>query len=380
MILSDIYPKKDHSFYDLKNEESIVKISWSKDYEKDYSYLADNYLKCGYELCKEIVSSNTNRVKSDMWFLPSVYILRQSIELALKALICKISDRNKQIQEVFQDCKHNLYKLFQICMKSNDNNLDESELAWLDNYLSNLENIDEKSDLFRFPFNNAFLSQYEDKFLDIPEMVNNLLQCYLLINKCLNKNNQSKTFKIDLDRDYGFLQFANSGIGNCHLWVLQDFYDSDKKIIGYSEAANYLLFECKDIPNEEKSYPIIFLLRNSIELSLKRLFYLNISNDIYKILPENKRKSHLIYKDLWWNLKPIIEHFNNTNTNLLSVIDNQLKELSRIDKKGDTFRYPTSYDLEYKFNNIEIDLKNIYIFLQLLINFLDGCYLQLSEI
>lgn len=46
--------------------------------------------------------------------------------------------------------------------------------------------------------------------------------------------------------------------------------------------------------------------------------------------------------------------------------------ISLIDKNGDTFRYPTSYSLEYKFDDVVLDYDNAYCYYRSLINFLGG--------
>lgn len=61
-------------------------------------------------------------------------------------------------------------------------------------------------------------------------------------------------------------------------------------------------------------------------------------------------------------------------------IDKALCKINDIDKNGDIFRYPTSYSLEYKFDNVKIDISNIYKYSKSLINFLDGCDSMLDEI
>ncbi|ABS39522.1 hypothetical protein [Clostridium botulinum] len=378
-----LWPKENHSFYDIEDTNFLVNVKWSKDHEKDYSELADVYFQCAYIICREVVDSGHNNVKSDMWFLPSVYMFRQSMELAIKALICRTINSKHEIQEIFHRCKHNLYELFELYKKSEENYLEEFELNWLKDYLCSLEIVDENSDLFRFPFNDDFLSQYRNKFLDIPDMGNNLLQSYLLIKKCLDKGNNSNIIEFDKNRTPEFLQFANHGIGNCYLW---DSIASDgfhKQVVGYSEAAEFLFCKCDDISNEQKAYPLLFLHRNLIELGLKRMFYKTIEHGVPKHIFYSKRKSHLLYKELWKNVRPMIEYYVNTrgeDISPINIVEEQLKELSSIDKNGDMFRYPASYSFEYKFNNKDIDLKNVYKYMQAIFNFLDGCDYEFSEI
>lgn len=47
---------------------------------------------------------------------------------------------------------------------------------------------------------------------------------------------------------------------------------------------------------------------------------------------------------------------------------------------GDNFRYPTSYSLEYRFDDKRLDISNVYIYLKAIINFLDCCDSMLDEI
>ena len=376
MYAGILWPKYKHSFYDVKDTNYLVNIKWSKNFEKDYEELADKYFICAYKVCKEIVDSGHNNVKSDMWFLPSVYMFRQSFELGIKALICRTINSNNEIQSIFVKCKHDLYELFKIYKTSEEAYLDKKELKWLDKYLFDLENIDEKSDLFRFPFNDEFLSKYKNRFLDVSKMGNNLVQCYSLIKKCLNKGKNLINRNFNENQTPKFFEFANHGIGNCYLWE-SNFEDNfHKNVVGYSSVAEFLFFECEDINNEVKVYPIIFLMRNLIELSLKRMFYRTIEHGVDKNKFYTKRKSHLIYKELWKNVRPVLEYYINekgADTGIINIVEEELKELSKIDKNGDMFRYPTSYSLEYKFNNIKVELKNIFEYMKSIFNYLDCC-------
>lgn len=54
---------------------------------------------------------------------------------------------------------------------------------------------------------------------------------------------------------------------------------------------------------------------------------------------------------------------------IIDIVESQIQELGNIDKNGDIFRYPTSYSLEYRFDNINIDLNNTYEFMQGIFNF-----------
>lgn len=125
------------------------------------------------------------------------------------------------------------------------------------------------------------------------------------------------------------------------------------------------------------------MLRNTLELCLKRLFYSRVDDGVLLKVFYSKRKSHYIIKDLWKNVKPVIVRYANNSGEDLTIIDiveKLLNEINSLDKNGDNFRYPTSYSLEYRIDNKKIDLSNVYMYLKAIINFLDGCDLMLDVI
>lgn len=65
---------------------------------------------------------------------------------------------------------------------------------------------------------------------------------------------------------------------------------------------------------------------------------------------------------------------------ITDIVEGLLEEINALDKNGDNFRYPTSYSLEYRFDNKIVDLKNIYEYNKAIINFLDGCDSMLDAI
>ncbi len=381
--IDDLWPKENHSFYDIKDENYKVNVKWTKKYDCDYFSLASDFFICAHKVCENVVDSNHNIVKSDMWFLPCAYMFRQAIELGLKSLICSSAKSNSDAMTSFQTNKHNLIALFDTYITSGDNYLSREELIWLTLYLVDLENVDKQSALFRFPFQDNFLSQYRDMFLCIADMGNNLIQCFSLVVKCISKGVSSTLTEFDKEREPKFLQFSTHGVGNCHLWESLTGDGFHKQVVGYSEVAEYLFYECGDISNEQKAFPLMFLLRNSIELGLKRMFYKSISFRVPRHIFISKRNSHLLYKDLWKYTRPLIEHYaqvSGQDFEVISIVEKHINELSSIDKNGDLFRYPTNYSLEYTFNNKDIDLLNVYKFMQSIFYFLNSCEYVFSEI
>ena len=68
------------------------------------------------------------------------------------------------------------------------------------------------------------------------------------------------------------------------------------------------------------------------------------------------------------------------DTEIVDIVERLINEINALDKNGDNFRYPTSYSLEYRFDDKILDLNNVYKYFKALINFLDGCDSMLDAI
>lgn len=162
-----IWPASDMDFWKIDNKETSVKIKWSHNCFEDYKTLSYQFYKCGYKTFEEVIGSGHDNVKSDMWFLTGIFLVRHSIELGLKALLCRVLPRKRDIEDAFEACCHDVSMLFHKYTDVRlENYLTEEEEDWLIRYLDSLEEVDKKSDMFRFPFEDEFLSKYRDKFLD----------------------------------------------------------------------------------------------------------------------------------------------------------------------------------------------------------------------
>jgi len=375
----------DSDFYDIKSPDT-THITWTNNIYDDFILMAESYFVCAHTTLLEIVNSGHDNMKSDMWFLPGVYMYRQAIELLCKALIIPIINNNHQITNAFTQYKHNTEALFKhyksalpVIPLNND------EINWVTRYLLNMEYIDSGSDLFRYPFKDEFLSIYSDSFLDVVDMANGFEQCYSILFKCVAPNHDPSKYQADIDcaMSTKFLHFAPHGFGNCQLYESpwsDGFY---KQIEGYSNVAAYIFSHPNGLPKAQLFFPVAFLLRNAIELSLKRLLYAKNECCVSDQIKRSKKNSHLLYKDLWKNVKPVIEHYAKANQEDLSQIEiaeTYIKRLDKIDKKGDTFRYPVNYGLQYRFSNLTIDINNVHGWMQGIFNFLDGCNSMLSDI
>lgn len=378
-----IWPSSDMDFWKIPNEAYSVTIKWSHNCFEDYKLLAYQFYECGYKTFEEVIGSGHDNIKSDMWFLTGIFLVRHSLELGLKALLCRVLSRKRDIEDAFEECCHDVSMLFH---KYSDTGLEKylsnEEEDWLNKYLDSLEEVDKKSDMFRFPFEDEFLSKYRDKFLDNVGVANNLLQAYALVKKCIERGSVLREDEFDSNLKPEFFIFASHGFGNCYLWQRISDEGFHVKVTGYSEVIDYI-FQNQNIANEDKIYPLIFMFRNTIELCLKRLFYSRVDNGVPLKVFNSKRKSHLIKKDLWKNVKPVIVKYatdSGEDLRTIDIVEGLLEEISKLDKNGDNFRYPTSYSLEYRFDDKKLDISNVYSYFKAIINFLDACDSMLEAI
>ena len=378
-----IWPSSDMNFWKIVNETNSVTIKWSHNCFEDYKTLSYQFYECGYKTFEEVIGSGHDNVKSDMWFLTGIFLVRHSLELGLKALLCRVFSRKRDIENAFEECCHDVSMLYKKYTNTRlEKYLIDEEEESLTKYLDSLEEVDKKSDMFRFPFEDDFLSKYRDKFLNNVDIANNLLQCFALVKKCIEKGIVLKEDEFDSKLKPEFFVFASHGIGNCYLWQGISDKGFHVKVTGYSEVIDYV-YQNQNITNEDKLYPLIFMFRNTIELCLKRLFYSRVDNGVPLKVFNSKRKSHYIKKDLWKNVKPVIVKYANDSGEDLTTIDiveSLLDEINTLDKNGDNFRYPTSYSLEYRFDNKILDIINVYAYLKAIINFLDSCDSMLDAI
>ena len=92
-----LWPSEDMDFWKIESDEDIVTVKWSHNYFEDYKILSYQFFECGNRTFDEVIEDVNDNIKSDMWFLPGIFLIRQSIELGLKALLCRIYNKNKDI-------------------------------------------------------------------------------------------------------------------------------------------------------------------------------------------------------------------------------------------------------------------------------------------
>lgn len=379
-----IWVDDDKNIEDIIEQDAKIHIKWSKKIDNDYVQLSRDYMNAGYHVLKEIIEvPHNNNIKYDIWFLPGVYMKRQAIELLLKAGIASKGVTKSELQNIFIAHKHNvkdLYNTYKIRFGVEE--LESEEEIWLEKYLYSIELIDSSSDLFRYPFKDNFMQQYANEALDVLHMGNRLIYCYSTLNKMIF-GEWFEEDELDLMEEPQFLAFATSGMSNCYLWDSPWSDGFHKQVVGYSEVASFLVNNFNESKDKTLFYPIAFLMRNAIEIGLKRLLHMQMEVKVDEYKVRGKRNSHLLYKDLWKSIKPMLIHYSkedNQDEGTLETVESYIKTIKRLDKNGDTFRYPCSYSSEYKFDDIEIDVMNFFNYLLGLFHFIDSCDSWLSHI
>lgn len=74
-----LWPSDNMDFWKIEDDENKVSIKWSRNYFEDYKKLAYNFYDCGFSTIDEVISSGHDNIKSDMWFLTGIFLIRQSI-------------------------------------------------------------------------------------------------------------------------------------------------------------------------------------------------------------------------------------------------------------------------------------------------------------
>ena len=360
-----------NSIDDIANAKDVITFDWSGNYAEDYIKLSESFHNAAQIVIVEIDNHNTDNVKCDQWFFPALYLYRQAIELLCKGLLITVVPR-KDITEKFTTHKHNIIDLFnEYYSISQSSQLSNDELVWVRSYLTDLEEIDRNSDLFRYPIKDGYLKHYNDDFLDIVDMANSIEQCYSIIYKCVTVTYSNS---INLYLEPRVLFFASHGLGNCMLHTSQWDEGYYSQIKGYSNTAYFLLSQLDK--NHWSFLPIAFLIRHAIELSLKCMLFSRTEINVSEKVQCNKRKSHIIYKVLWKSVKDMIEHYAKlmgADLDVVYLADKYLSKLSKIDKKGDKFRYPTNYGLEYHLQLKQIDYYQAIYWLISIFNVVNGC-------
>lgn len=360
----------DRGFWHIEYPDNLVTGLWTGHLSCDFEQMSSDYYRAGHCILASVLRNGRSNNECDFVFPVAAYLLRHAIELAFKAVICA-KKNNSQICDCFQRDKHDIRSLFDRSKNDLESCLDVFEIEWLNGFASSSNVWDSSSDFFRYPLSSK--NSLNGEFIDVFEASKTLTAAYETVLRACELGDSGVSI---YDAKSSYLSIACGGIGNCLLHAPLESSGLYFVSGGFSRAAELL---CNDtvLSWREKCFPLLFLLRHSIELGLKHLTCPR------NIIGARGKQGHALGK-LWevprarlklqasksgWDLAP------------LDIVNDQLAELNRLDKGGFLFRYPVNKSMEYQIPpDSKIDVKSIYEYQKGIIDFLDGCNYVVDEI
>ncbi|MEG1668696.1 hypothetical protein [Chryseobacterium sp.] len=388
--------KNGHSFFDISSNK-IISLKTRKSHSEELFEMAENYYYTAYNVADHICENQTDNALVDAWTLSCIYMFRQAIELLIKSGISKKS-KTSVAMEIFQKSSHSLIKLYnELIGLYSTGNLQTQQHEWLKKYFQNIEDLDSKSDLFRYPINMVktfgiddfdIFGDVEDVNIDQYAIFNKFSISYCFAYKIIF--NKDKDKDKDKDEEYDISNYeatlfdiAPHGMGYCslcgHLWKQRD--DFYMNIEGFSEVGIYLLKKMYETNENKFFFPACFMFRNAIELTFKRFLVLSTEIKLKKEEIKKVEKSHRL-KDIWSKYRFIVERYAKkmgSDLDTLEIVDAYIFELDSIDKNSDAFRYPCNKSFEFYFKDKDMDYINAIRWLGELFNFFDSCYDMMDD-
>lgn len=326
-------------------QNSGILVSLTKD-DKLYLLfedLADCYFKCGYILWQYIIDQNGDPRISDLWPIPTIFLMRQAIELELKAKICKKREEKggskKKLSQKLN--KHDLVTLWKYYLAQVGI---EEKSTWLFNYLKSINSVDANSTIFRYLYEGELWKNRKENtlYLDNFHFAEGMIKVYEILKSGValeEKPAISDSFfmKGDWQEALCYLSYPTK----TSKFLIEGEYE--KSITGYQEVSDFI-YKCNNF--DKKEYPLMFLLRNTLELQLKYFIYRFNGQD-----STNNREFHTHnLEKLWLLIKDeTIEKFSDLRSSI-DCVTMFVKRFNELDNNGERFRYPVDKSLSYKIN------------------------------
>lgn len=376
----------------------IIRIIGSNNLVEEFYNYAVNFNKAAH-IITEYVLNNPRISNLDIYFFALAYLYRHSIELILKAVAFQhIGDINER-KNFLKNTRHSLSIIFDTITPFAKSQLDKDVEAynWLVAYFNDVSEVDKESDSFRYPFGiqvtevHAFFKKVktysikrvfdEQKSINLVVFANKMEIVFNLIDgiyKGIFGNNfEYKNYKptfLEEGGDY----YSQSVIG--YKYNSEEYY---KHIKAYTECAEQLY---KSINKEQRLkktlfFPMCYLYRNAVELSLKRILFEESSFSIEETLKYMHNKKHSIHA-IWKKIKDeIIKHADAPkNDKTIDNVERYITQLHNFDGASDKFRYPIDKHLQVYFSRQKkFDISNVNKFFLELLVFLDAVDGMMSE-
>lgn len=383
---------ENRDFYELREGKKILLHNAGNVEELMFQY-AENYIAAACRLTDYVVGKH-DISKLDIYFFPIAFLYRHSIELCLKASLFKnIVDDEERIQ-VMKDTKHNLRDIFsELEVKVGQNfKVQAAHIAWMKEFLSNINEVDKESDSFRYPFAITSEECLGRRVYGLKTLFNKQTHINLVkfSNKMLFAYRISKAIYLDVEMELAEFNNLNTSIfeegGNYYQQSVVGYEFSRKKFYPFVKSymdTPTILFEYIMESTDEKNelfMPMCYLFRNATELLIKQIMFEESSYGFQEALNKMNKKKHKVVS--LWNLivDDIKEHASvDEHDNTFEIVFKYIHKLNEIDVKADIFRYPINNVLEVYFQQQRnLDITNVLYFFMELLTFLDSVSAMMS--
>lgn len=366
--LKEEYPTRE------RLEQALGEIQHFNDLSKDFSVMAINFQISAAEVV-DYMASESNIARLDTLFFPMVYLYRQSIELLLKAIYFQEVKDQSERKLFIGRTRHDLSTLYQAVTSLPINpDQDKAGYTWLADFFDNISLFDKVSDSFRYPYrfqmtNDGFDRRLkvkkvfeERKDIDLIKISRKFSYAFALLQRLIkelphecNENpyavDKLSEFIENPDCSSEFLEEGGHYYLRCVIGENYRATDFNRYADAYNDCAEYLYKKrISDLMENHKSniscyHPVCYLLRNAIELSLKKLCARCVQYDeAIELISTKKHNLH----GLWNGSKD--KHAEGP-MNFISIphsdqIDFYVKLVNEVDETSSRFRYPTDNNLE----------------------------------
>lgn len=391
--------REDINFFKINcDKHEKVKVITNKPIEEEFFNYANNFKEAASIIAKDALYSNKIAVL-DINFFSLAFLYRHSIELSLKAIGFQYIKENEERKKFLNETCHNLYDISTYISEHIQEyiDLDKEAYDWMMNIFEDMNDIDKKSDSFRYPFSiikkETYILNQDKKEFDIKEFFDkqthiNLLNFDkkmeivfdILKSYYLREDNITEKYKeyrpIFLEEGGGYYSQSVIGYGynrKSFHYNIQSYRNSAKLLYNHSsenlEQRNSLFM------------PLCYLYRNSIELSMKDILFDESSytyQETLKLLNKNKHKLFSIWKSI---KSDITKHCGvSEDDKVICDVEKYIVKLNDIDGEADKFRYPTNKDLDVYFKRVKsFDIDNVKDFFEDILSFFNSVSSLMSD-
>lgn len=370
----------DFKKYDKKRND-VIKLKAKTDIVQEFFNYSKNYLTAGLKLADHLKPTkekefHVNNAMLDNWFFPIAFLYRQSIELALKALLFKFEVTLEERKKIISTVAHDLNEGGKILDRFVSNDIiRNSNYIWLRTYLSNIGQTDKASDKFRYPTDISLTKFFnKQEWFDYEKITTNAIRAFNTIEAI--KNNDFENFNCPPEYNHSPKFLINGGqyyfqavIGSKYSY--NEFYNHIK---GYTDTANILYENIRlDIDNNKNLlFPMCYLFRNALELTLKSIFGYGCCISNMDLNP--MKYKHELFQ-LWKEVKPKINEYCNfkNDSKILDNCELYITTLNNWDGCSSTFRYPISKSFQFHSKSgLQLNLENVGSCFNEILYFLNG--------